>query len=57
MICSRTVCKREATSGEHPHILGNRYCPRCTRLINEGAGFELVPFHPPVTQETQPCSS
>jgi len=46
MICSRTACNREATSGEHPDIPGNRYCPRCRRAINQAVGTELIPLQP-----------
>lgn len=40
--CARTACGADATSGPHRDT-GLRYCNGCRILINDAAGFELVP--------------
>lgn len=42
--CARRACNRTAVSLEHVDLPGNRYCARCARNINEGAGYTLVPL-------------
>lgn len=49
-VCNRTACDRPGVALHSEN--GGYYCPRCTRTINEYAGFELIQY-PPLTSEDE----